>query len=253
MAKGGLKELFLEADGDRNALVDILLEREMKRTGRSEEEVALDLTGHWRRIRGNALQALAEALESQQIIQAAKESWRPGRKTSMSAQSIDLMMTIAVLYWEGSGASFLPFAGAEAVLAAVLVPTTEGTQVTAEQLLEALLVARGIATVLGRNIVLDTAGQDCRYQCGLAAAPAAAALATLAGGTAAMIHNAIAFSITRCVNFECLPTGEMVQLPCAARNAAQALGAVISTDRALGGEAAEASADQALLELCGLQ
>lgn len=250
MPKGGFKELFVEAGGDRNALVDILLDREMQRTGKSAEEVALELTGHWLRIRGNALQALTESLESQQIVQAAKESWHPGCKTSMSAQSIDLMMTIAVLYWERPSSSFFPFAGAEAVLAAVLVTITEGAQVNAEQLLEALFVARGVATVLGRNILLDSTGQDCRYACGLAAAPAAAALTTLSGGTAAMIHNAIVFSIQRCATFECLPVGEMVQLPCAARNATQALGAVLSADRALEDEAAEVGVDQALLQLC---
>lgn len=254
MPMGGFRELFELAAGDRNALVVILLDREMEKSGRSEEDIVRELAAQWRRMRGDALQALAESaesMESRQLVQAAMETWRPSRKTSMSAQSIDLMMTIAVLYWNGNpSAAVLTPPGAEATLAAVMVTLTEGMPVTAEQLLVALFVARCVSGMLNRHILLHSAGQDCRHSCGLIAAPAAAALTTLSGGSADEISNAIAFSLLRCANFECLPVGEMVRLPCAARNAAQALGALISTDSALQGEVPETGPDEALLRLC---
>lgn len=253
MPKGGFKQISGEAEGDRNRLLDILLDREMDRTKKSEEDFVSGLVDQWRRIRGNALHALGESMESRRIVQLAKEAWHPG-KAELDAQSVDLVMTIAVLYWERDPSSaFLSPSGAEAVLAAVLVMLTEGTQVSAVQVIEALLVARGVVTVLGRQILLDNAVQDCRYHCGLIAAPAAAALATLSGGTAQMISDAMALAMLHCIGYDCLPQGEMVQLPCAGRNAAQALNAVISAERALRGETAELGPDEALVRLCNLQ
>lgn len=249
MPRGGFSELFKQAAGDRNALLDLLLEREIKRTGKSEEAIVEELAAQWQRMRGAALEALAKSLESSQLVQAAKETWQPQHSLSLTKNSVDLLMTIAVLYEKPDFPIISP-PGAEAALAAALVTLTEGTRMTAEQILEAFFVAKCVSGMLGRHIVFSGSGRDCRHHCGLVAAPAAAALAILSGGTADMLENAITFAMLRCVDFACLPVGEMVQLPCAARNAAQVLGALISTDNALQGEVPPMGPDEAFLHLC---
>ena len=64
---------------------------------------------------------------------------------------------------------------------------------------------------------------------------AAAAAVELKGGTCDMILNAVAITFMNCMGLVCDPVAGLVQLPCAQRNASQAVNALLSADLVMAG------------------
>lgn len=250
---GSLYELFYAMDGDKNRLIDTLLDEEMERSAENETQVAIRLVEQWQAMRTSALQALSDSMRFQAKSVTNNIPGLPHFiQEGYNDKSVLNTMKMALLYDppDHIGGNFLFIPGAEAVLAATLVTAIDGTEVTSNQLFSALFIARGVGRYLARK--QKPAGKDCRYECALNAAPAAAALTTLSGDSARTIENAVGISMARCEKYQCLPVGEMVQLPCVSRNAAQALNALISTDFALGGHIAGESPDSIMQRLCAM-
>lgn len=61
-----------------------------------------------------------------------------------------------------------------------------------------------------------------------------------------MIQNAISLVLMNCMGLVCDPVAGLVQLPCAQRNASQAVNALLSADLALGGMNARIPADEVI-------
>jgi len=75
----------------------------------------------------------------------------------------------------------------------------------------------------------------CQAECGVAAAMAAAAAVQMAGGSREASVHAVSFALMNCMGLACDPVAGLVQVPCAQRNASQAVNAIISADLALAG------------------
>lgn len=251
-----LGALFQAADGDKNRMIDLLLEDEIERSGEGEAQIAIRLVERWQLMRTGALQALSLSMRFQaDSIAEHIPGLPPFISEGYSNENVLNTMMMALLYEnpEDQDNSYFALPGAEAVLAATLVTAIEGTPVSSNQLFGALFIAKAVAHLAGKiSQEQERPGKDCRYECALIAVPAAAALATLSGNSTRTIENAVALSMMRCEKFECLPVGEMVQLPCASRNAAQALNALISTDIALNGGVAGDAPDVIIQRLYAL-
>jgi L-serine dehydratase len=139
-----------------------------------------------------------------------------------------------------------PTAGACGVLPAVLLTVSEQRNVDHLTLLRALLTASGIGTIIVTNATVSGAEAGCQAECGAAGAMAAAAVVEMVGGTPEQSVNAVAFVLMNCMGLVCDPVAGLVQVPCAQRNASQAIGALVAADMALGGMNSLIPADEVL-------
>ncbi|MEG2440586.1 MAG: L-serine ammonia-lyase, iron-sulfur-dependent, subunit alpha [Acetivibrio sp.] len=128
-----------------------------------------------------------------------------------------------------------PTAGACGILPAVLITLEEEKKLPEPMVLEGLLVASGIGAIIMKNATVSGAEGGCQAECGVAAAMAAAAVTYLSQGDNEMIMNSVAFALMNCMGLVCDPVAGLVQVPCAQRNASQAVNGLLSADLALAG------------------
>ncbi|MGN0395685.1 MAG: L-serine ammonia-lyase, iron-sulfur-dependent, subunit alpha, partial [Coprococcus sp.] len=100
--------------------------------------------------------------------------------------------------------------------------------------------------IIMQNATVAGAEGGCQAECGVAAAMASAAVVEMRGGTPDMIQTAISLVLMNCMGLVCDPVAGLVQLPCAQRNASQAVNALLSADLALGGMNAVIPADEVI-------
>lgn len=128
-----------------------------------------------------------------------------------------------------------PTAGACGILPAVLISCQEREKLPERTVLEGLLISSGVGAVIMKNATVSGAEGGCQAECGAAAAMAAAAVTYFYGGTNEMILDSTAIALKNCMGLICDPVAGLVQVPCAVRNASQAVNALLSADLVLGG------------------
>ncbi|MBQ4427202.1 MAG: L-serine ammonia-lyase, iron-sulfur-dependent, subunit alpha [Oscillospiraceae bacterium] len=137
-----------------------------------------------------------------------------------------------------------PTAGSCGIVPAVLVTLEEEKLIERRKILEALLLASGFGAIVTENATVAGAEGGCQAECGVAAAMAAAAATYLMGGTDDMAVNAFSIALMNVMGLVCDPVAGLVQIPCAQRNASQAVNALVSADLALGGMTCPVSPDE---------
>ena len=128
-----------------------------------------------------------------------------------------------------------PTAGACGILPAVLFGLREEYDLSRGELQLALLTASGVGAIITKNATVSGAEGGCQAECGVAAAMAASAAVFLVNGTNEASIHAAAFALMNSMGLVCDPIAGLVQVPCAQRNASQAVNALVSADLALAG------------------
>lgn len=128
-----------------------------------------------------------------------------------------------------------PTAGACGILPAVLIGVSEKNHLSEKAALDGLLTASGVGAVIMKNATVSGAEGGCQAECGVAAAMSAAAAVEMAGGTPQAAIHACSFALMNVMGLICDPIAGLVQVPCAQRNASQAVNALLSADLALAG------------------
>jgi L-serine dehydratase len=128
-----------------------------------------------------------------------------------------------------------PTAGSCGVLPGSVLSVAEGLKSTDEQIVDALFVAAGIGLIISRNATLSGAEGGCQAECGTAAAMAAAACVSLAGGSPSQCIEAAALALKNEMGLVCDPVGGLVEVPCVKRNGLKAAEAIVAADMALAG------------------
>lgn len=128
-----------------------------------------------------------------------------------------------------------PTAGACGILPAVLFGMREEFDLSRGELQLALLTASGVGAVITKNATVSGAEGGCQAECGVAAAMAASAAVFLVSGSNDACIHASAFALMNAMGLVCDPIAGLVQVPCAQRNASQAVNALVSADLALAG------------------
>ena len=105
-----------------------------------------------------------------------------------------------------------------------------------ETVLNGFITAGGLGAIITRNATVSGAEGGCQAECGVAAAIAAAAAVQMCGGTAEQSIAASGFALMNIMGLVCDPVAGLVQIPCAQRNASQAVNALVSADLALAGQ-----------------
>ncbi|MCS7019494.1 MAG: L-serine ammonia-lyase, iron-sulfur-dependent, subunit alpha [Cytophagales bacterium] len=115
-----------------------------------------------------------------------------------------------------------PTAGASGILPGILYTLQELHQLSDEKILEAMLVAAGIALIIERNASIAGAVGGCQAETGTAAAMGAGAIVYALGGNAEQVFNAVAITIQCMLGLICDPIAGLVEMPCIVRNASAA-------------------------------
>ena len=128
-----------------------------------------------------------------------------------------------------------PTAGACGVMPAVLIPLYRRENISTERMVQAMLVASGIGSVLAYRASISGAAGGCQAEIGSASAMTAGALVTLRGGTVDQVGHAVAMALKNLLGLVCDPVAGLVEVPCVKRNVIGAVNAIAAADMALAG------------------
>lgn len=243
MTYRNFKELFDIAKRRDIPVARVILENEMQNFETDEAAVYTGLAGRWMVMRASGEKALGapQQMEAGLISGLAqKQHEYTAQKGGLAGETVNRAMAYALSGSEVNAAMgrvcAAPTAGACGVLPAVILAVAQTLRAAEQEILDALLVAGGVGAIITANATVSGAEGGCQAECGVAAAMAAAAAITLAGGSIAALGNAVSIALMNCMGLVCDPVAGLVQLPCAYRNASQAVNALISADMALAGQ-----------------
>jgi len=128
-----------------------------------------------------------------------------------------------------------PTAGSCGVLPAVLITMKERFDLNEDQLIEGLLAANMVGSVVARNATISGAEGGCQAEVGTASAMASAAVVHMMGGTPEQAFNAAAMCFKNLLGLVCDPIAGLVESPCAKRNGMGAANALMCAEMALSG------------------
>ncbi|MEG1850145.1 MAG: L-serine ammonia-lyase, iron-sulfur-dependent, subunit alpha, partial [Oscillospiraceae bacterium] len=248
-----LEELFTEANRLKTGLWRPVLDNEIRLSELSEEQVLGKLDARLSVMQGSAGRALEHpcATIGGLIDGVAARQYRYAETQSGLCGGLLNRVMARALSCSEVNASMgricaAPTAGACGILPAVLLSVGEKLSLSREQLVRGLLTASGVGAVIMKNATVSGAEGGCQAECGTAAAMAAAAAVEMAGGTPGMALHAAAFALMNTMGLVCDPVAGLVQVPCAQRNALQAVAALGAADLALAGMESVIPADQVI-------
>lgn len=235
----------------------VILKNETALLECSEDEVWDKLRERYAIMEHSAAQALSRSLDAAgSMINgiAAVQYAHVSNENSLSGPFINLLMARALSCSETNAAMgkicAAPTAGSCGILPAVLISTGERYHADEEELLKALLTASGLGAVVMKNATVAGAVGGCQAECGVAAAMAAAAAVQLGNGSDKQALQAFSLALMNCLGLVCDPVAGLVQIPCAQRNASQAVNAVISADMVMAGMMIPIPADEIVEAMC---
>jgi len=233
----------------------IVLEAEMQVSDMTEAEVFAQLTERFAVMRRSAERALHEPLPTMGglIEGIAQKQNIYAASGGVAGSFINTLMARALSASEVNASMgkicAAPTAGACGIVPAVLLTVGEKYEAEERKLLEALLIASGVGAVIMMRATVAGAEGGCQAECGVAAAMSAAATLYLASGKDEMIDHAVALALMNVLGLVCDPVAGLVQVPCAQRNASQAVNGVISADMTLAGMESVIPADEMIIAM----
>lgn len=237
-----LAGLLAEATEAGVPLWRIIADEELRLTEMSDHELMMRLDTRLSVMEQSANRALEEPLETVGGLisgVASRHQTYARDKGGLAGRLANQVMAYALSSSEVNAAMgcicAAPTAGACGILPAVLFGLREEYDLSRGELQLALLTASGVGAVITRNATVSGAEGGCQAECGVAAAMAASAAVFLANGTNEASIHAAAFALMNSMGLVCDPIAGLVQVPCAQRNASQAVNALLSADLALAG------------------
>ena len=229
----------------------IILENEMKLSQMTEEEIFANLGRRYKVMEASAHKAMEQNLHVKgSLINGLAYSQNQYAKecNTLSGELINHVMALALSSSEVNVAMgkicAAPTAGSCGILPAVLIGVKEVKNLSEREVLQGLLTASGVGAIVVKNATVAGAEGGCQAECGVAAAMAAAAAVEMSGGNAQMALHAFSLVIINVMGLVCDPIAGLVQVPCAQRNASQAVNAIICADMALAGMKCIVPADE---------
>lgn len=248
-----LKELCEAAKEENKQVWQIVLDNEIKYFGRSREEIFEELGRRLDVMEASATKALEKPYETVgRLITGTSQTQKKyaDAKETVCGGFINEIMAMALSSCEVNASMgkicAAPTAGSCGILPAVLIGMAKNFHIDREDILKAMLIASGVGAVITKNATVSGSEGGCQAECGVAAAMASAAVVWLRGGTDDMMMNSVSFTLMNVMGLVCDPVAGLVQVPCAARNASQAVNALLSADLALSGMNPVIPADEAI-------
>lgn len=146
------------------------------------------------------------------------------------------LYAMAIAEENASGAKVVtaPTNGACAVVPAVMLYLKNHTKIFSEEkAIEFLLTAMLIGSFYKKNASISGAEAGCQAEIGSASSMAAAAMATVSGGSAIVACSAAEIAMEHHLGLTCDPVDGLVQIPCIERNAFGAIKAISAAKMSL--------------------
>ena len=234
---------LLEIAEARNAPIhEIVIENEMKNGDISRTEVMAGMKERYGIMCASAERALDQPLPTAGglITGIASTQYRYSKTgDTLCGAFINTVMARALSGSEVNASMgkicAMPTAGSCGIVPSVLISVGELLNKPEEDVIKALITASGLGAIVVENATVAGSEGGCQAECGVAAAMAAAGAVELKGGTPAMTMEAFSFALINIMGLVCDPVAGLVQIPCAQRNASQAVNALLSADLALSG------------------
>lgn len=247
------RQLLEMAEARNVPIHEIVIENEMKNSSISREEVLQQMKERYGIMYSSAERALDRPLptEGGLITGIASNQFRYSQSgDTLCGGFINTVMARALSCSEVNASMgkicAMPTAGSCGIVPAVLISVGEKYKKTEDEVIEALITASGLGAIVMENATVAGSEGGCQAECGVAAAMAAASAVELAGGTPAMSMEAFSFALINIMGLVCDPVAGLVQIPCAQRNASQAVNALLSADMALSGSKFPIPADEVI-------
>ncbi len=251
MSYNSIQELFNLAEERDVPLSQIVLETESALTECSYEDIYNEMERRYEVMKSSAKNALFESRKTAGglIEGITKTHYSYTLKgDTLSGDFINKVMSRALSCSEVNASMgkicAAPTAGSCGIIPSVVISLQEALNLPEKEVLNALLTASGVGAVITKNATVAGAEGGCQAECGVAAAMASCAAVQMKGGTRRQCVNAVSISLMNVMGLICDPVAGLVQVPCAQRNASQAVNAIISADMALAGMESIIPADQ---------
>lgn len=207
-------------------LVDAVMEYECQQKNRTQQEVWDGLAVAWEVMRDAVRAGLEEEMTSRSgmINNGAKKVYR--YPTAVLSKEFQNLISRALAAKEVNSCMgrvvAAPTAGASGIMPGVLVTLQELHDIDDRKILEAMLLAAGIALIMEQTASIAGAVGGCQAETGTAAAMGAGAIVYCLGGDVNQIFNAIAITVQCMLGLVCDPVAGLVEVPCVVRNASAA-------------------------------
>ena len=233
-------ELLDLCNKENKKISDIVIEKEMKLSNSSLEEVIGIMKETFKVMEKSATEALNKEVRSVSGLTGGNakkvEEYRNSRKT-LSGVFINSAMSKALSTSEVNASMgkvcAAPTAGASGILPSAILSAKEKLESDDDTTIRGLFVAAGIGEIVAKNATVSGAEGGCQAECGVAAAMAAAGIVEMAGGTPQMSLDAAGFALINIMGLVCDPIAGLVEYPCSLRNASGVVNALISADMAM--------------------
>jgi L-serine dehydratase len=203
-----------------------VMEYEMEQKGRSEKEIEEGLLKAYRVMKEAVQTGLKEDMTSRSgMVNNSGKKVFNSPITILSPEFQKLISRALAAKEVNSCMGRIvaaPTAGASGILPGTLVTLQELHNLDDTKMIEALLVAAGIALIIERNAGLAGAVGGCQAETGSAAAMASGAIVYSMGGSPQQVFNAVAITIQCMLGLVCDPVAGLVEVPCIVRNASAA-------------------------------
>lgn len=247
-----IEDLLRECEERKLPLWKVILENEIRLTEKAEDEIWDLLRARYEVMLASATKALKHPMSTAGTLVSgyALEQAEYGKGKTLCGSFLNRVMALALSGSEVNAAMgricAAPTAGSCGILPAILLGMQEEFILPERTVLEGLLTASGLGAVIVKNATVSGAEGGCQAECGAAAAIGAAAAVQMRGGSPKQSAHALALALMNCMGLVCDPVAGLVQVPCAQRNASQAVNALLSADLALAGMASPIHPDQVI-------
>ncbi|WP_050614740.1 L-serine ammonia-lyase, iron-sulfur-dependent, subunit alpha [Bacillus testis] len=234
-------ELIQLAESQNKKISAIMVEQEMKVTGRSKEEIYEKMERNLEVMEKAIERGLAgvhshsgltggDAVLLQQYIAEGK-----GLSGHLLLDAVSKAVATNEVNAAMGTICATPTAGSAGVVPGTLFALVPKLNPTRTQMIEFLLTSGAFGYVVANNASISGAAGGCQAEVGSAAGMAAAAIVEMAGGTPAQSAEAMAITLKNMLGLVCDPVAGLVEVPCVKRNAMGAANAVVAADMALAG------------------
>ncbi len=208
------------------SLVQAVIDYEQSQKGSHEAKIFEGLQTAWSVMKEAVVTGLEEDMTSRSgmINNGAKKVYR--YPTPVLSREFQQLISRALAAKEVNSCMgrivAAPTAGASGIMPGVLVTLQEIHRVPDKKILEAMLLAAGIALIMEQKASIAGAVGGCQAETGTAAAMGAGAIVYCLGGNTDMIFNGVAITVQCMLGLVCDPVAGLVEVPCVVRNASAA-------------------------------
>jgi L-serine dehydratase len=207
-------------------LWEVVLEYERTQKNRTDEQIWNGLSQAWTVMKDAVHTGLEEETVSRSgmINNGAKKVYR--HPVAVLSPEFQRLIARALAAKEVNSCMgrvvAAPTAGASGIMPGVLYSLQEIHHIEDRKILEAMLIAAGVALIMEQKASIAGAVGGCQAETGTAAAMGSASIIHCLNGDIDQMFNAVAITVQCMLGLVCDPVAGLVEVPCVVRNASAA-------------------------------